>query len=119
VDGSLSAAQLQGVRGWTDEDWEQAADRLRDRGWVDAGGAATPAGRAVHQSIEDATDRAAARPWARLGEARTQELAGLLAPVAMACAEALPYPNPVGLPRPIVGTSPAAGTAPASPAPTA
>jgi hypothetical protein len=102
-----SAAQLQAVRGWTDEDWDQAADRLRDRGWLDAGGAATSAGHEAHQAIEDATDVAAARPWQRLGARRTGELAELLGPVALACAAALPYPNPVGLPRPIIGASPA------------
>jgi len=101
-----SAAQLQAVRGWTDEDWDQAADRLRDRGWLDGGGAATSAGHEAHQAIEDATDVAAARPWKRLGAKRTEELAELLGPVALACAAALPYPNPVGLPRPIVGASP-------------
>ena len=71
-----------------------------------ARGAATPAGHAAHQAVEDATDVAAVRPWVRLGAARTEELAELLAPVALACAAALPYPNPVGLPRPIVASAP-------------
>jgi hypothetical protein len=99
--------QLQPVRGWTDEQWDQAAARLADRGWLDATGRATPAGVAARQAVEDATDRAAARPWARLGAAATEDLAGLLAPVARACAVVLPQPNPVGLPAP----------APARPAP--
>jgi hypothetical protein len=54
--------------------------------------------------VEDATDRAAARPWARLGAAASEELARLLAPIAQACAAELPYPNPVGVPAPVVGT---------------
>ena len=95
-----SRAQLQPARGWTDEEWDAAADRLASRGWLDAAGAITPAGRAAHQSIEDATDVAAARPWARLGPERTGELARLLTPTALACAAVLPFPNPVGLPRP-------------------
>lgn len=41
-----------------------------------------------------------ARPWARLGSTRTAERAGSLAPVALACAAALPYPNLVSVPRP-------------------
>ena len=57
-------------------------------------------GAAARQAVEDATDRAAARPWARLGTAATEDLAGLLAPVARACAAELPFPNPVGVPAP-------------------
>ena len=60
----------------------------------------TPEGAAARQAVEDATDQAAARPWARLGTAATEELAGLLAPVARACAAELPFPNPVGVPAP-------------------
>jgi hypothetical protein len=97
----VSREQMQAARGWTDEEWNEAADRLRGRGWLRAAdGTATDAGLAVHRSVEDATDLAAARPWARLGRGRTSELERLLAPVALACAEALPYPNPVGVPRP-------------------
>jgi hypothetical protein len=94
----LDRGQLQSARSWTDEDWDQAATRLADRGWLDAGGRATPAGRAARQAVEDATDRAAARPWDQLGATATEELADLLAPVARACAVVLPQPNPVGLP---------------------
>jgi len=95
--------QLQPVRGWTDEDWEHAAARLTGRGWLDPDGTLTPQGAAARQAVEDATDRAAARPWARLGAAATEELAGLLGPIARACAAELPFPNPVGVPAPAVG----------------
>ncbi|HEY3979180.1 MAG TPA: hypothetical protein VGM79_18040 [Streptosporangiaceae bacterium] len=96
----VGRAQLQAVRGWTDQEWNAAAAGLAARGWLDGAGAVTSAGRAVHREVEAATDVAAAQPWARLGPARTAELAGLLAPVARACAAALPYPNPVGVPAP-------------------
>ena len=101
ADGGLARARerLQSVRGWSDEAWDQAADRLRDRGWLDSGGVATATGRAVHRAVEEATDRAAARPWLGLGRARTSELAESLIPIAEACAAVVPYPNPVGLPR--------------------
>jgi hypothetical protein len=98
----VDRARLQGVRGWTDPEWDAAAGRLAGRGWLDSAGTATPAGRAAHQAVEAATDVAAARPWARLGPDRTAELAGLLAPLARACAAALPYPNPVGVPPPAI-----------------
>jgi hypothetical protein len=96
----VGRARMQEVRGWTDEEWDAAAARLAERGWLDGAGAATAAGRAAHRAVEAATDVAAAQPWARLGPARTAELADLLAPVARACAAALPYPNPVGVPEP-------------------
>jgi hypothetical protein len=99
---ALSRQQIQAVRGWTDAEWDQAAGRLRERGWLDSGGAATAAGLAAHHAVEEATDLAAARPWTRLGGARTAELAELLAPVAAACAATLPYPNPVGVPPPAI-----------------
>jgi hypothetical protein len=97
-----SRGQLQPLRGWSDEDWERAAARLAGRGWLDPAGQVTPAGAAARQAVEDATDRAAARPWARLGTSVTEELAGLLTPIAAACAAELPYPNPVGVPAPAV-----------------
>jgi hypothetical protein len=96
----LSRELLQPVRGWADEDWDRAAARLTSRGWLAEDGRLTPEGAAVRQAVEDATDRAAARPWDRLGTAATEELASLLAPVARACAAELPFPNPVGVPAP-------------------
>jgi len=101
-DPVLARTQRQAVRGWSDEAWDQAAERLRDRGWLDSGGAATATGLAAHRAVEETTDRAAARPWARLGHVRTAELAESLVPIASACATVLPYPNPVGVPRPAV-----------------
>jgi hypothetical protein len=89
---------LQPVRGWTDQEWDQAMGALAGRGWITAGGTVTPAGRQAHREVEAATDRAASRPWQQLGPAGVTELAGLLAPIAQACRAALPFPNPIGLP---------------------
>ena len=93
---------IQRARGWTDEEWAAATVRLADRGLLkDAGEQASPAtdeGLALHRSIEEATDRAAARPWARLGSSRVTELADLLAPITAACVAEVPFPNPVGVP---------------------
>jgi hypothetical protein len=96
----LRREDLQPVRGWTDEQWDDALARLADRGWVGADGQLTNAGQAAHDAIEDATDRAAARPWARLGADATAELAGVLTPLAKACAAVVPYPSPIGVPAP-------------------
>ncbi|MGA2825846.1 MAG: hypothetical protein ABSF03_06970 [Streptosporangiaceae bacterium] len=97
---NLRREDIQPGRGWTDEQWDAAQARLADRGWIGPEGDLTPAGRDAHAAVEAATDRAASRPWARLGPAGTKELAGVLTPIAQACAAAIPYPSPIGVPVP-------------------
>jgi len=111
----MSRDLMQPVRGWTDEQWDAAAARLAERGWIGqdaepttAGlttggrttGGLTAAGRAVHDAVEAATDQAAARPWNRMGAAGLAELADVFLPLAQACAAALPEVIPVGRLRP-------------------
>jgi len=96
----LRREDLQPVRGWTDQAWDDALSRLAGRGWIGADGELTSAGRAAHAAVEQATDRAAARPWARLGPEATAELVTVLAPLAQACASVVPYPSPIGVPVP-------------------
>ena len=96
----LRREDLQPVRGWTDDQWDAALARLASRGWVGADGQLTGAGRDAHAAVEDATDRAASRAWERLGADTTAEIARVLTPVSQACAAALPYPSPIGVPRP-------------------
>jgi hypothetical protein len=96
----LRREDLQPVRGWTDEAWDEALSRLAGRGWVSGDGELTSAGREAHAAVENATDWAAARPWARLGPDATAEIANILTPLAQACASALPYPSPIGVPAP-------------------
>jgi hypothetical protein len=96
----LRREDMQPVRGWTDEAWDNTLADLADRGWVGADGRLTNAGRAAHDAVENATDRAAARPWTRLGADATADLAGVLTPLAKACAVVLPYPSPIGVPAP-------------------
>jgi len=91
---------LQPIRGWSDEEWDAARAQLTDRGLIGPDGGITEAGRAAHAAVEEATDRAAARPWARLGPEGTAALAGVLLPVARACAREIPYPSPIGVPVP-------------------
>ncbi|HEX3189542.1 MAG TPA: hypothetical protein VHS30_07120 [Streptosporangiaceae bacterium] len=101
----LRREDMQPVRGWTDEAWDGALSRLAARGWVGADGALTSAGREAHAAVEDATDRAASRPWTRIGPEATAETAAALTPFARACAAALPFPSPIGLPAPSGGQS--------------
>ena len=87
---------MQPVRGWTDEQWDAATARLAERGWIGEDGTMTAAGRVAHDTVEAATDRAAARPWTRMGAAGLAEVADVLLPLAQACAAALPEVIPVG-----------------------
>src|SRR5579875_583272 len=96
----LRREDIQPVRGWTDEQWDGARARLAGRGLIGPDGKLTGAGREAHAAVEDATDRAAARPWARLGAAAAAEAAAALLPVARACATVISYPSPIGLPAP-------------------
>ena len=92
----MSRDLMQPVRGWTDEQWEAAAARLTERGWIGKDAALTAAGRVVHDAVEAATDQAAERPWSRMGAAGVAEVADVLLPLAQACAAALPEVIPVG-----------------------
>ncbi|MET9878791.1 hypothetical protein ABZZ36_29765 [Actinacidiphila glaucinigra] len=96
----LPRTELQPHRGWTDEQWAAAAARLAARGLLGTDGAATAAGREAHGALEEATDRAAGRPWEAMASEAVEHLVTLLSTVAQACAGALPYPNPMGVPAP-------------------
>lgn len=95
-------ASIQPYRGWSDDDWAAAAERLHGRGWLDRDGALTATGVAARSEIEATTDRLAAEPVARLGDERAARLLDLLRPIARAIAgtDAIRYPNPIGVPRP-------------------
>lgn len=90
----LARASLQPARGWTDEQWTAAADRLRARHLLDADDRVTAEGSGVLGMAEAVTDFAAGAPWTDPAQAVATGL--LLAPLARACAEALPTPNPIG-----------------------
>ena len=98
VEPPSAKAMLQPARGWTDDEWSAAADRLAARGWLDADGRATEAARRAHVDAEAITDRLASGPWDRLGEKDTDRCAELLAPLARSVRSYLPQPNPIGLP---------------------
>ncbi|MGW0823438.1 SCO6745 family protein [Streptomyces sp. NPDC002845] len=75
------------TRGWTRDDWAAAADRLRERGLLDAEGELTEAGITLRQDIESETDRLDRAPYEHLGAAgveRLTELASTLRKTAIA-----------------------------------
>jgi len=99
--GATSAEWLQRARGWSPEQWAEAAAALADRGLL-AGGELTAAGLAERSAVEADTDRLAAQPWTVLRSAGRARLAELLTPVRHAVVAAGDWPphNPIGVPEP-------------------
>lgn len=83
-------------RGWTDRDCSKARESLLARGWIDASGHLTCAGREVHDRIERSTDRLAAGIWNSFGRDRTERLAELLQEISgiVVRSDVLPDPYP-------------------------
>lgn len=86
--GEMPQALLQATRGWSDVEWATAVGWLHERGWVDADGAFTDAGRAARDRYEELTDRLALAPWEALGPDDCDRLRGLVRPVSRALVEA-------------------------------
>jgi hypothetical protein len=101
-DNAIARADVQPHRGWSDEDWTAAVDRLRDRGVLDASGRLTSAGSSLRRRIEEDTDRLAAAPVEALGEVGLARVLELAVPLSRAVIDAglVPVPNPMGVPRP-------------------
>ena len=93
----LNREMLQPARGWTDEEWDAAAARLVDRGWLSADGVVTAVGEATYVAVEAATDRVAARPWEALDAKEIRRLETLLHPWSASAMAVVPAMNPIGL----------------------
>ena len=87
--GELPVAFLRATRGWDDDEWEAAAERLRDRGWLRPDGtperlALTEEGTAVRGAIEEATDRLSIAAYGAIGEDGCDALRGMARPLSRA-----------------------------------
>ncbi|GAA0394709.1 hypothetical protein GCM10009530_52760 [Microbispora corallina] len=78
--GAAPVANFAG-RGWSEQEWAAARERLAARGLVGADGVATEAGRALRDRVERMTDEAAAGPWHALGADKAERLAACLQPL--------------------------------------
>ncbi|MGV9248338.1 SCO6745 family protein [Streptomyces sp. NPDC003710] len=77
----MSPRWVLATRGWSQEDWDAACERLRERGLLDSAGELTEAGIALRGDVEAETDRLDRAPYEHLGAAgvaRLTELAGAL-----------------------------------------
>lgn len=88
-------------RGWSEQEWALATDRLRTAGWIDASGSLTRLGRGRRDAIERRTDELASGPIERIGD-RLDHLVRLLEGIAgtVISSGTVPYPNAMGVPRP-------------------
>ncbi|MEV5313561.1 hypothetical protein [Streptomyces sp. NPDC052610] len=86
-------------RGWSEQEWSSARDRLAARGLVDEKGTATDAGRELRDRVERHTDQLATAPWQSLGEAGVERLSGLLGDywVGVLASGLLPSENTLGI----------------------
>jgi hypothetical protein len=78
---SSTTGFLRRTRGWSDEEYDAAAGRLRERGWLDAEGGFTGEGRELRQRIEADTDRLALAGWEHVGAAKVARLHELVKPL--------------------------------------
>ncbi|MGH3473519.1 MAG: SCO6745 family protein [Aeromicrobium sp.] len=101
ADGRVPSNQRE-RRGWTEDEWAAAHERLRSRDWTNDTGTITDAGRAARAQIEDATDRVSASSFDKEAQARTITLEDTLVSAARAieASGAVKFPNPVGVRAP-------------------
>ena len=101
ADGRVTAQQRE-MRGWTEDEWAEAYERLRRRAWTDEFATITESGRAARAQIEDATDRVSASTFDEEAQARTITLEDALVSAARAieASGAMQFPNPVGVRTP-------------------
>lgn len=87
-----ATAFYRAARGWTDEEWTAAEERLRGRGLIDEAGL-TDRGRTLRQDLERQTDSAALPGWAHLGVGGCERLLELLSPVRQAIIDRAAFPD--------------------------
>ncbi|WP_326599356.1 SCO6745 family protein [Streptomyces sp. NBC_01803] len=100
--GDVRRDVIQTSRGWTDEEWGRARERLTSRGLLGTDGRLTERGHALRLTIEEDTDRLAVGPVTHLGREDTEEAIRLAAPLSRHLIDSgvIPMPNPIGVPRP-------------------
>jgi hypothetical protein len=101
--GVIDDERLRSVRGWSEEDWALAKERVTARGLLDDAGRLTDAGAELRSEIERRTDELSFQPYLDgLTEPGLDLLPSLLRPLsrAIAGADIIPFPNPIGFSAP-------------------
>ncbi|GLV54573.1 hypothetical protein KDH_14200 [Dictyobacter sp. S3.2.2.5] len=102
ANGALTRESIQPHRGWGDEDWQAARERLTHKGWLDQDGNMTEEGKHRRHHIEQVTNELALPPWQSLGEDRFERLLSLMKKFSIQILDqnGVPIPNPAGVPDP-------------------
>jgi hypothetical protein len=87
ITGGIPRSALQPNRGWSDDEWAAAEERLRARGDLDT----------LKRDVEEATDRASASAYDAIDAERLCQLVEPLR-AAIVAAGGIPVPNPMGVP---------------------
>lgn len=93
-----TTAFMKTSRGWSEQEWSDGEDRLRQRGLLDDEGGLTEAGRALRADVEQHTEAAALQGWAHLGADGMQRLAEITRPLQKTVLASGVFPDGV-LPR--------------------
>ncbi|MFG2860771.1 hypothetical protein [Streptomyces sioyaensis] len=88
----MSYQGVMATRGWSEEDWSAAQERLRGRGLLDAEGELTEAGVQLRKDLERATDRLDRAPYEHLGADGVARLTELASGFTTAVMEAGAFP---------------------------
>jgi hypothetical protein len=102
IEGGRLRASMQAARGWTDDEWQAATERLQARGWLGSDETVTVTGSQTYAEVEAQTDRLAQAPWQRTGPQATERCADLLKPFADRLLPLFPADNPIPLRSPAV-----------------
>jgi len=100
--GALPRTSIEPFRGWSDQDWAAASQRLQARGWLDVKDRLTKEGGTAHVLLEQRTDELAVAPWRFLSDEVCERLHELMTTILRPVVESdvVPFPNPIGVPRP-------------------
>lgn len=79
------------TRGWSDEEWSAAKEKLAARGLIDDG--LTEQGRQLREDVEAATDAMSMGPWRHLGQEKVERLLGRGAELSRTVAKAGAFPS--------------------------
>ena len=104
---TVTAAQKS--RGWSEQEWADAAAGLRARGLLDDQDGLTDAGTALRAQVEEVTSRCATAPWEHLGPQRCARLAEIGTGLTRRMLEAGVFPP--GVFTPASGRTPATSRA--------
>ena len=87
--GVVPLHMLKLLRGWSDDEWDGAAESLRGRGILAADSVTlTPHGHELRERLEARTDLLSADPWASLGDDACKSLRALARPMSAAVIDA-------------------------------